>query len=108
MIESEKPDALILATGAVPIAPPIPGADQPHVCQAWDALRNRVLTGRQVVVVGGGAAGVETAMLLAENGNAVEEIPADTVVLAIGALPYNPLEELLKQKGILCQVIKET
>jgi 2,4-dienoyl-CoA reductase (NADPH2) len=43
--------------------------------------------------------------VLVKKGNAVEEIPADTVVLAIGALPYNPLEKHLKQKGIPSQVI---
>ena len=68
MIEREKLDAVILATGAVLIAPPIPGADLPHVCQAWDVLRNRVITGRTVVVVGGGAVGVKTALFLAEKG----------------------------------------
>jgi 2,4-dienoyl-CoA reductase (NADPH2) len=40
-----------------------------------------------------------------EKGNAVELIPADSVVLAIGAIPFNPLEELLKQMGIPCRVI---
>ncbi|MCJ8501107.1 FAD-dependent oxidoreductase [Desulfatitalea alkaliphila] len=64
----EQPDAVIIATGARPIQPPIPGADQPHVVQAWDVLLNKAHTGRRVVVVGGGAVGVETAMFLAEKG----------------------------------------
>jgi 2,4-dienoyl-CoA reductase (NADPH2) len=68
LIEAEKPDVVILATGAVPVRPPLPGADLPHVVQAWDVLRDRAATGRQVVVVGGGAVGVETALFLAEKG----------------------------------------
>jgi 2,4-dienoyl-CoA reductase (NADPH2) len=63
-----QPDHVILATGARPIVPPIPGADQPHVVQAWDVLRGRVRTGRRVVIIGGGAVGVETALYLAEKG----------------------------------------
>jgi len=52
----------------VPISPPIPGAELPQVVQAWDVLRNRVHVGRRVVIVGGGAVGVETALFLAEKG----------------------------------------
>jgi 2,4-dienoyl-CoA reductase (NADPH2) len=67
-IAQHQPDHVILATGARPIAPPIPGADLPHVVQAWDVLRERVRTGRRVVIIGGGAVGVETALFLAEKG----------------------------------------
>ncbi len=67
-IAARNPDHVILATGARPIAPPIPGADRPHVVQAWDVLRNQVRTGRRVVIIGGGAVGVETALFLADKG----------------------------------------
>src|SRR5208337_3035909 len=60
--------AVILATGGVSITLPIPGTDLPHVVQAWDVLAGSVNTGRQVVVIGGGAVGVETALFLAEKG----------------------------------------
>jgi 2,4-dienoyl-CoA reductase (NADPH2) len=68
LIRKEAPDAIILATGATPLSPPIPGSDLPHVVQAWDVLGNRVTTGRRVAIVGGGAVGVETALFLAEKG----------------------------------------
>jgi 2,4-dienoyl-CoA reductase (NADPH2) len=68
ILEAENPDALILATGGAPLAPAIPGVDRGHVVQAWDVLAGSVETGRQVVVVGGGAVGIETALLLAEKG----------------------------------------
>ncbi len=67
-IEQARPDGVILATGGEPAALPIPGADLPHVCQAWEVLRNQVVTGRRVAVVGGGAVGVETALFLADKG----------------------------------------
>jgi 2,4-dienoyl-CoA reductase (NADPH2) len=62
------PEAVILATGAEPLAPPIPGNDLPQVVQAWDVLQDKAPTGRRVAVVGGGAVGVETALFLAEKG----------------------------------------
>jgi 2,4-dienoyl-CoA reductase (NADPH2) len=68
LIEKEKPDAVILATGAMPITPPIPGVELPHVVQAWDVLQDKVPTGKRVVIIGGGAVGVETALFLADKG----------------------------------------
>ena len=67
-VRRENPDTVILATGAKPLAPPIPGADGPNVLQAWDVLETRVSAGKKVVIVGGGAVGVETALFLAEKG----------------------------------------
>ena len=188
LVDAEKPDAVILATGAGPLTPNIPGVELPHVVQAWDVLADKVLAGRRVAVIGGGAVGVETALFLAEKGTLsgealkfllvnraetperlyelasrgsrevvlvelldkvgrdigkstrwgmmqdlervgvrvrtatraleivptgvrvdlggeVGEIPADTVVLAAGSRPYNPLESILERKGIPCEVV---
>jgi 2,4-dienoyl-CoA reductase (NADPH2) len=68
LIEAQHPDHVILATGARPITPPIPGVEGAHVVQAWDVLYNRVRTGKKVVIIGGGAVGVEVALFLAEKG----------------------------------------
>jgi 2,4-dienoyl-CoA reductase (NADPH2) len=46
LLASEKPDVVILATGARPLVPPIAGVDLPHVVQAWDVLADKALTGR--------------------------------------------------------------
>lgn len=74
LIDAETPDVAILATGATPISIPIPGANLPHVVQAWDVLRNKVHTGRRVVIIGGGAVGVETALFLAEKGTLTGDV----------------------------------
>ncbi|MDD9303591.1 MAG: FAD-dependent oxidoreductase [Desulfobacter sp.] len=68
ILNALNPDAVILATGAGPLVPPIPGMDLPHVAGAWEVLEDKVSTGDQVVIVGGGAVGVETALFLAEKG----------------------------------------
>lgn len=67
-LDREQPEAVILASGGLPAMPPIPGTDLPHVVQAWEVLAGRARPGRRTVVVGGGAVGVETALLLAEEG----------------------------------------
>jgi 2,4-dienoyl-CoA reductase (NADPH2) len=75
LILKEKPDTLILATGARPLEPPIPGMDLSHVAGAWDVLENKVGTGKRIAIIGGGAVGVETALFLAEKGT----VPAETI-----------------------------
>jgi len=67
-IKKENPDYIIIATGASPITPSIEGVNLPHVHQAWDVLQGKVYVGRKVVVIGGGAVGVETALDLAMRG----------------------------------------
>jgi 2,4-dienoyl-CoA reductase (NADPH2) len=67
-ILEEKPDAVVLATGARPLIPDIPGMHLPHVCNAWDVLRGAVNVGKNVLILGGGATGCETALFLAQKG----------------------------------------
>ncbi len=68
LLVNEKPDYLIAATGGEPIMPAIEGADMDHVVQAWDVLRGKWLRGEHIVIIGGGAVGVETALHLAQQG----------------------------------------
>ena len=64
MIEAIGPDMLILAVGATPIVPPIPGIDSPKVV-GLDALhQNPPALGQKVVILGGGLIGSETAIYL--------------------------------------------
>lgn len=50
LIEAERPDAVILATGARPYRPEIPIDDSIQVVDAWQVLRKEVRTGGRVVV----------------------------------------------------------
>lgn len=61
-------DRVVIATGAKPICPPIPVEEGCSVVQAWDVLLKKAELGKNVVIVGGGAVGVETAEYIAEMG----------------------------------------
>ncbi len=67
-IKKFSPDAVVLASGAVPIELNLPGINSDHVHQAWDVLAGKVCVGKKVVVIGGNAVGLETAMYLATQG----------------------------------------
>jgi 2,4-dienoyl-CoA reductase (NADPH2) len=110
VLEQEKPDRVILATGARPVVPPIPGVDLPHVVQAWDVLVNRAMTGQRIAVLGGGSVGVETALFLAQkgtlSGDAVKfllinkaETPEDLYDLAVHGTKKVVLIEMVKKIG---------
>jgi NADH:flavin oxidoreductases, Old Yellow Enzyme family len=160
MIRKKNPDAVILATGGVPLVPAIRGIDSSKVVNAVDVIDGKASAGDRVLVIGGGMVGVETADLLGEHGHQVtiiemlpriagDENPAtqfflferlknygvtmlagakvrsisdeevvyekdgteqkltgfDSIVLALGAKAYNPLEDQLKDRGFKVQVI---
>ncbi len=63
-------DAVILALGASPWRPDLPGINKPSVVQALDIFRG-AKTGNSVVVVGGGLVGRDAALYLAEQGKKV-------------------------------------
>jgi len=50
LIDAEKPDAVIIATGATPFACDVEIADGTHAVEAWQVLRGEVKTGNSVVV----------------------------------------------------------
>ncbi|MDY3281384.1 FAD-dependent oxidoreductase [Dysosmobacter sp.] len=64
-------DAVILATGAVPIIPRIEGVDLPEVMLANDVLNFTANPGRRVAVIGGGLVGAETAAFLSHQSREV-------------------------------------
>lgn len=71
LCEKEKPDKVILATGAKHLRPSIPGINGSNVVTAEDVLWGRTVTGQNVVIAGGGMIGSETATYLASLGRNV-------------------------------------
>lgn len=67
-------DVLIVAVGAEPVLPPIPGIDRDNVILASDLYNERDKVGQKVVILGGGLVGCETAVHLARSGKDVTVI----------------------------------
>lgn len=80
-------DTVVVAVGAEPVIPRIPGADAAHVTVATDAIMHSEKIGQNVVVIGGGEVGTETGMFLAQQGKNVtvvemrDELAADTTFI---------------------------
>lgn len=64
MVVSGKPDKVILASGARPVIPNVPGIHSENVVLAEDVLLGKSDTGMNVLVAGGGMVGSETAAYL--------------------------------------------
>ncbi len=71
LVHGDRPDAVIVAVGADPIHPPIPGTDRPNVHFGVDVYAEPSVLGEQVVIVGGGLVGLETALHLSKHGKKV-------------------------------------
>ena len=68
LLDELKPDAVIVATGASPIALRVPGADGANVHSYEDVLEGKTDFTGETVVIGGGLVGIETAFYLSKRG----------------------------------------
>ncbi len=105
LVDSVKPDVVIAATGTNPVVPKmIPGYDKDIVVLGTDVLSGKANTGHNVVVIGGGHAGAETANHIASYMKNVtivelqEDIAMDEVDTPRNAL----LADLKKNKVRVC------
>lgn len=71
LLKDGRPQYVILATGGRKIIPEIAGIDKRQVCDAWQILSGTVKAGKDILVVGGGLIGLETADFLTEQGSQV-------------------------------------
>jgi 2,4-dienoyl-CoA reductase-like NADH-dependent reductase (Old Yellow Enzyme family)/NADPH-dependent 2,4-dienoyl-CoA reductase/sulfur reductase-like enzyme len=72
IINTLKPDALIIAAGARPFMMNVPGIDSTHVHWAADADLGKCETGDQIVIIGGGSLGLESAVTQSARGKKVK------------------------------------
>ncbi|MBC7323316.1 MAG: FAD-dependent oxidoreductase [Acetomicrobium sp.] len=96
-----KPDIVIVATGAEPIVPNIPGIDRALL--SWDVLRGKanIPSGEDVVIVGGGLVGCETANYLLGKGCNVTIIEMlDDIALDMEPIERFDLLTLFASKGV--------
>ena len=76
--------AIVLATGAEPVVPPLPGLAEAGYLTSdtmWDALSERETLPRRLVIIGGGPIGVEMAQAFARLGSAVTLVHSGARIL---------------------------
>ncbi len=102
-IKKERPDAVIVCAGGVPIKLPISGADTSKVRDAEDILHKKDLpekTGK-AAVVGGGLVGCETALFLAQkNWQVIILEMLEDIGMDVGPIMKFYLRNELNQAGV--------
>jgi 2,4-dienoyl-CoA reductase-like NADH-dependent reductase (Old Yellow Enzyme family)/thioredoxin reductase len=99
----EEPDAIVVAVGASPYSPPIPGLDRANVVHVLDVDSGRKKVRGSVVVCGGGSSGCESALALAMEGcqvTIVDQLPEERFAEGMARTTRNNLRFLLKQYDI--------
>jgi pyruvate/2-oxoglutarate dehydrogenase complex dihydrolipoamide dehydrogenase (E3) component len=100
------PDELILATGAIPDYPSIPGIHAPNVKSIEQVLvENYSPTGSKTVVMGGGAKGAEAALFLSERGEDVSIVEIlEKVADDMDPISRNDLLSRLESRGVTMHI----
>lgn len=109
--------AIIIATGAQPFVPPIPGIDEVGYLTSdtlWDRLRDRPSAPKRLVVLGGGPIGCELAQSFARLGSEVIQIEMaprlmiredeDAASLVEASLKFDGVQVLTNHKAVACGV----
>jgi NADPH-dependent 2,4-dienoyl-CoA reductase/sulfur reductase-like enzyme len=100
-IEAFNPDVVVLATGSLPAIPQIEGIDKNIVVTYEDVLDGGPPSYRKVIVIGGGATGLELALHLAEYGCAVtvvEMLPK--IGVGLEAMTKKIILKRLREKAV--------
>jgi 2,4-dienoyl-CoA reductase-like NADH-dependent reductase (Old Yellow Enzyme family)/thioredoxin reductase len=106
LVREEKPDMVVVATGAQPERPQIDMEEQ-TVLLPGDVLCEKTEVGRTVIVIGGGLVGAETAEFLARRNRRVSIVEIlDTIC---GDMAMFAREDLLRRLGELgVNILTET
>lgn len=87
LIKEIAPHEVIIAIGAEPIKPNIPGSDSHHVTNSHDVLAGNSIAAGNVVVIGGGLVGLEVAEYLSESADSITVVEMlDQVAKDLGQL----------------------
>ena len=71
LVAAIAPVGVVVACGARPVVPPLPGVDGGQVCLAEDVILGKVQPEGKVAVIGSGLTGLETAEMLLSRGSKV-------------------------------------
>jgi 2,4-dienoyl-CoA reductase-like NADH-dependent reductase (Old Yellow Enzyme family)/thioredoxin reductase len=104
-VMAEGPDAVVLATGAVPSSGSFPGMDDVPWLLAKDILEGEgEVEGSSVLLVGGGLVGLEAADFLSAKGNRVVVVEMEEDVgTKLDPLPRAMLLKRLQEQGVEIQ-----
>ncbi len=107
--------AIVLATGAAPFVPPLPGLEDVGYLTSdtmWEALRTRDAAPRRLVVLGGGPIGCELSQAFARLGSSVTQVEmaprlmlredADAADEVRAALEHDGVRVLTGHKALAC------
>ncbi|MBR6812532.1 MAG: FAD-dependent oxidoreductase [Oscillospiraceae bacterium] len=106
LLDKEKYDALIIAPGADPIIPKVPGIDKKHVHWAPDAEAGKCEVGDNIVIIGGSSVGMEAGLdfsLQGKNVSVIEmlpEGPAQRKLHASSGPSWKEFVTIYEQRGI--------
>ena len=104
--ENVQADAVILAVGSTPIVPPIPGIDGDNVVIVNNYYKeNEKVKGDEVIVLGGGLAGCESAVHLAREGKKVHLVEMRDALAPDANIRHRPiLLQELKDQNVICHM----
>lgn len=100
-IDQINPDVVIIATGAVPVIPLIPGIENEKNISILDFLSGEKELGDSVAIAGGGIKGCEAAIYLADKGKTVTIVERLSAVAAdVNPISRKTILKLLQEAGI--------
>ncbi|WP_446899076.1 FAD-dependent oxidoreductase [Clostridium sp. LBM24168] len=104
IVDKEKPDVVIIATGSREIEMKVPGIKKGKVLTAIEVLNGKNDIGKNILMIGGGLVGCETSLYLANKGKEVTIIEQKDSILSSGKpIPHMNkimLVDLLKMQNV--------
>lgn len=100
LLEKENPDAVVLATGAKPLVPPIKGLECAAIKFASEILSGQVIIGnKKVLIMGGGLVGCELAEYLNQFHNQVTIVEMQSMLAK---------EDVKRSRAVLMKRLEES
>ena len=100
MVQEINPEAVVIATGATPMIPEVPGVGGKNVVLAGDVLAGKVEVGQEVVIIGGELVGLDTACHLAKQGKNVSVVEMLKIARGVFGLRRWNLKQSLMDYGV--------